>query len=362
MITDKIHTYSIFINPQHLKILRENIWNDEPVPATLEFNKKRYKITMMYRGSHIREFPKKSYEISFTKPAFFYRQTTIHLNAEYIDPSFIRNKLSFDFFHGLGVLSPKTQFISLQINGKYEGLYLQIESVDKQFFIRRGLPTGAIFYAIDDDANFSLFSSLDNDYKKSLDLGYERKYGTKRDSEYLCHMIYKINTLKENEFEKEIIKYIHVEKYLRWLIGVICMQNFDGFTHNYALYINDNTKIAEIIPWDYDATWGRDIHGHEMPYDFIPITGYNTLTARILNVPAFRSLYRHTLEKVLEEQFSVSNLQPKIEKLYEIIRPYVIRDPYKQKEIEQFSKEPQFILNYIEKRQTYLKEKLSELK
>lgn len=358
-----IQTYSIFINPKNLKILRENIWSDEPVPATLKHNNKQYKITIMYRGSHIREFPKKSYEISFIKPAFFFSQSTIHLNAEYIDPSFMRNKLSLDFFHELGVLSPKAQYISLKINGKFEGIYLQLESVDKQFFQRRGLPAGAIFYAVDDDANFSLFSSIDNEYKKSLDLGYERKYGTKRDIEYLCHIIYKINTLKQNEFEKEIRNYIDVDKYLRWLIGVICTQNFDGFTHNYALYINSNTKVAEIIPWDYDATWGRDIYGDEMSYDFIPITGYNTLTARILNVPTYRNLYRNTLEKVLNEQFSVSNLQPKIEKLYETIRPYVLHDPYKQQEeIKRFHKEPKFILNYIEKRQKYLKENLRKLK
>ncbi len=98
MDTNQVQTYSIFINPQHLNKLRENIWNDEPLPATLEFSKERYKIALMYRGSHIREFPKKSYEISFIKPGFFFSQTTIHLNAEYIDPSFMRNKLSFDFF------------------------------------------------------------------------------------------------------------------------------------------------------------------------------------------------------------------------------------------------------------------------
>lgn len=362
MDTNQVQTYSIFINPQHLNKLRENIWNDEPLPATLEFSKERYKIALMYRGSHIREFPKKSYEISFIKPGFFFSQTTIHLNAEYIDPSFMRNKLSFDFFHELGVLSPKTRFISLYINGKFEGLYLQIEAVDKHFFRNRGLPEGAIFYAVDDDANFSLYSSLDKDYKHSLDLGYERKYGTKRDSEYLCQIIYKINTLKQHEFEREITNYIDVEKYLRWLIGVICTQNFDGFTHNYALYINGKTKKAEIIPWDYDATWGRDIHGNKMAYDFIPITGYNTLTARVLNVPDFRNLYRHILEKVLEEQFCVAHLQPKIEKLYKSIHPFAIRDPYKKKEIDRFLKEPQFILNYIQQRQTYLKEKLSELK
>lgn len=361
MSSNLIEEYSIFVRPQDLKFLRDNIWNDEPVPAVLKFQQKKYYIQMMYRGSHIREFPKKSYEISLIKPTFFFGQTEFHLNAEYIDPSFIRNKLSFDFFHDIGVLSPKTQFISLTINGKYEGLYLQLESVDKLFLKRRGLPQGAIFYAINDDANFSLYSSIDNDYKQSLDSGYERKCGTKRDHEYLSNIIYKINTLTPQNFEKEIVHYFNIDKYLRWLTGVVCTQNFDGFIHNYALYINGNTKVAEIIPWDYDATWGRDIHGGEMPYNFIPITGYNTLTARILNVPSFRKSYRQTLEHVLNEQFSVAKLKPKIEQLHEKIRPYMLRDPYKSKFIKQFDKEPKFILEYISQRNAYLTNHLRDL-
>ncbi|MDI5788684.1 CotH kinase family protein [Bacillus licheniformis] len=41
------------------------------------------------------------------------------------------------------------------------------------------------------------------------------------------------------------------------------------------------------MPWDYDATWGRNIHGEEMEHNRIPAKGYNTLSARLLDIPAF---------------------------------------------------------------------------
>ncbi len=363
MSSSDIQSYSIYIHPQDLKFLRKDIWDEEPVPAKLKFDKKQHHIEIMYRGSHIREFPKKSYEISFVKPKLFFGQTNLHLNAEYIDPSYIRNKLSLDFFHEIGVLSPKSQFISLKINGAYQGLYLQLESVDEYFLRRRGLPEGAIFYAVNDDANFSLYSSIDDDYKikKTLDAGYERKLGTDRDNGYLNQIIFQINTLSSRDFEKEITNYFDIDKYVRWLAGVVCTQNFDGFIHNYALYINGETKLAEIIPWDYDATWGRDIHGDELPHDFVPITGYNTLTARILSVPTFRKLYRLTLEEVLSEHFTRSNIEPKIKQFHQLIRPYVLRDPYKKNKIEQFDKEPDIILGYLSKRKAYLIDHLHDL-
>ena len=152
----------------------------------------------------------------------------------------------------------------------------------------RQLPEGPIFYAVDGDANFSLMSDLDKEVKKSLKLGYEQKYGTEQDEDQLQEMIIKINTIPREEFEHEIVKYVNVDKYLRWLAGVIFTQNFDGFVHNYALYRNGETSLFEVIPWDYDATWGRDVNGESMEEDYLRIEGFNTLTARILDVKTFR--------------------------------------------------------------------------
>lgn len=91
-----------------------------------------------------------------------------HLNSEFMDPSLIRNKLSLDFFNDIGVLSPKSQHVFIKINGQTQGVYLQLESVDENFLKSRGLPSGSIYYAIDDDANFSLMSERDKDVKTEL--------------------------------------------------------------------------------------------------------------------------------------------------------------------------------------------------
>lgn len=54
--------------------------------------------------------------------------------------------------------------------------------------------------------------------------------------------------------------------------------NNDGFTHNYALYRNSKTKLFEIIPWDYDATWGRKVSGGIMEHTYVPIGGKRQTT------------------------------------------------------------------------------------
>ena len=131
----------------------------------------------------------------------------------------------------------------------------------------------------------------------------------------------------------EIVKYVNVDKYLRWLAGVIFTQNFDGFVHNYALYRNGETGLFEVIPWDYDATWGRDVNGESMREDYLRIEGFNTLTARILDVKTFRTQYKNLLEEILNSKFNVDYMKPKIQAMHNLIRPYVQKDPYEKDNI-----------------------------
>ncbi|NVL73129.1 CotH kinase family protein, partial [Escherichia coli] len=87
-------------------------------------------------------------------------------------------------------------------------------------------------------------------------------------------------------------------------------------------YHNDETNLFEVIPWDYDATWGRDVQGRPLKHEYIRIQGYNTLSARLLDIHVFRKQYRSILEEILEEQLTVSLMMPKVESLCEAIRPY----------------------------------------
>ncbi|MCM3117099.1 CotH kinase family protein [Neobacillus sp. MER 74] len=356
-MSNDVQSYYLLIEEGDLEDLRSDIWNDMPVPAYLTVEEKTYDIDISYRGSYTREFRKKSYWIDFIKPKRFYGYREIHLNAEYKDPSLMRNKLSFDFFQELGVLSPESQHINLTLNGTYQGVYLQLESVDDLFLKKRGLPPGPIYYAVNNNANLSLMR--DNKLKHSLLSGYERKIGSYSDDVYIEELIYKINT-PQSDFPHIIIEYLNIEKYFRWLCGAVCTMNNDGFTHNYALYRNSQTGLFEIIPWDYDATWGRKVNGGIMRYDYVPIEGHkdNHLPFFLLQVPEFRKLYRNMMEEILEVQFTVEYLEDKIVSLHQAIRPHFLLDPYKKKKISIFDSEPEFIFRFIRDRGIYLKNQL----
>lgn len=352
--------YEILINPKWLRKLERDIWEDELVPAVLKIGENSLKIKLSYRGNVIRDKKKRSYRIIFQKPNTFNGAHECHLNAEFSDISISRNKLSLDFFDRIGVISPHSKHVLLFINGFCKGIYLELESFDQYLLKKRNLPKGPIIYATNNRANFSLLTKK-NELKTRLVQGYTLKYGKKEDLEDLGRFIAMINTFKNEDFKNEIHQFLDVEKYLKWVAGVVCTQNYDGFIHNYALYKNSKTNVYEITPWDYDGTWGRNLHGRLLDYDYVPITGYNTLTGRLLHFPEFKQMYKDILSKILEEDFTLTVQEPVINGLFAELSPYLQQDPYITSTAETLENEKLVFFDFIKNRSDYIKKNLSTL-
>lgn len=358
---EPIPSYHLMIEEDDLKRLRKNLTNDKAISTKLKIENTTYDINIAYRGSYTRKFRKRSYLIDFENPAEFSGARKIHLNAEYRDPSLIRNKLSFDFFQDLGVLAPDSQHINFYRNGAFKGVYLQLESVDEMFLKKRGLPTGPIYYAVNNDANFSF--TRDDKPKESLLSGYIQAYGNPSDDEFLTELITRINTTSKSKFFAEVSQHINMEQFILWLVGAICTMNNDGFTHNYALYRNSDTCLFEILPWDYDATWGRKVSGGIMEHTYVPIEGKkgNALCSLLMQLPEFRKRYKNVLEEVLDTKFNVAYMEEKVLSLHQYVRPHILLDPYKKSKIDQFDEEPELIFQFIRDRSNYLRENLKYL-
>ena len=355
-----VQKYEIFINPKMLKQLDKDIWINKHVPAVLKIGTNQYSIGLVYRGNVIRKKKKKSYNIIFQNPSTVNGAHEIHLNAEFNDVSLCRNKLSLDFFDRIGVISPHSKHILLYLNGFCKGIYLELESFDQYLLQKRNLPMGPIIYATNYHANFSLLNPKKK-LKSNLTEGYTIKYGEKKDLSNLENLIAMTNTLSNEDFEKQITQFLDVNQYLSWLAGVVCTQNFDGFIHNYALYQRNDTGAYEITPWDYDGTWGRDLHGKPLDHDYVPISGYNTLTGRLLYFPYFKKKYRDILSSILDKDFTVETLTGIIDELFQRLTPNLHLDPFIKASAETLEHEKEFMIDFIQNRSGYLKQQMIKL-
>jgi spore coat protein H len=249
---------------------------------------------------------------------------TLHLNADYVDPTLMRSALSYTLFDRVGALAPRFRHLDVTVSGEPVGVYVGMESVDRDWCRRRGLPPGPIYYAINRNANFGLISPFSKELKQPLDNGYHPLYGV--DTAPLQQMILAINMADSYSFPSVAQRWIDLDGYLRWLMTAVFVGNRDGFVHNYALYFNSDAQQFQIIPWDYDATWGVDIHGNPARLDRVPLLGWNKLSRRLMSVPAVRRQYRRMFQEALDGPFSPSEVGALVDEMSESIAPEVLAD------------------------------------
>ncbi|RED87682.1 CotH kinase family protein [Cohnella phaseoli] len=342
---------SIRLGNEASRELEKNLWNDRYVPGKMSTNGATTSVSVRYRGGHTRSYSKKSYEVVRANQAF-------HYNAEYDDPSMIRNALSFAFFPMLGVPAPRTKHVMLMVNDEPKGVYLEIEGVGRRFFTNRKIGASSLFYAINNRADFGLISSESDRPKRSLLAGYEHRFGSNGEKAKLSSFIRGVNTLRGARVEAFIRSRLDVDNYLRWLAGAVLTGNYDGFEQNYAIYRSGKTGKLRMIPWDYEGTWGRNCYGRIVESDLVNVEGYNALTSKLMKFPSVRRQYRSILEYALNGPFTEKRLLPVAERMMGKIAPYMKDDGSRKWLYRDFIGEPNVIRNYIRERREIVKEEI----
>jgi spore coat protein H len=330
-------------------------WNGEvPLEATVRI-----------RGAHSRQFSKKSVQVDFTAAPFpdgppaGHTVRRLHLNADYVDPTMMRSALSYSLFPEVGALAPNWRHVELTVSGEYAGLYVALESVDRDFLRRRGRAPGPIYYAVNRNANFGLVNPFSQALKEPLDLGYKPVH--QADTAPLRRMIMELNLASERSFPTAAERWIDVAGYLKWLMMAVFVGNRDGFMHNYALYFDPVDDRFRIIPWDYDATWGIDINGRPARVDRVPLTGWNKLTSRLMASSRYRRLYRDSFRDALAGPLNSTNLRRRIDKLAAEVAPRIDKDQQKLGRDRSFPDAVEALITWMERRRTLLADQLDQL-
>lgn len=338
------------VSERQLAEMERNLWTERFVPAAMQEGRRQpYPVQVRYRGGHTRAYPKRSYEVVSAG-------RTRHYNAELDDPSLIRNALSFWFLEKLGLPAPQARHVWLMLGGVPLGVYLEIEAVDANFFRRRGSEASALFYAVNDRADFRPAP------RSALLAGYEERFGGERERERLRSFIANLHRRRTKAQAAVYLKrHLDVDDYLRWLSGAVLTGNYDGFDQNYAIYRHQATGRWRMTPWDYEGTWGRNCFGKPVGADLVEIGGYNALTRKLLALPPFKQRYKALLRRLLRTVFTERFIMPHAERLHREIAPYMARERSGRSEYAVFAGELATIRRYIRERRAILLRDLKRL-
>ena len=334
--------------------LENNLWNDRYVSATLHDGRRSAQVRIRYRGGHTRGYPKRSYEVANNG-------IITHYNAEYDDPSMIRNALSFAFFNRIGVPSPRTRHVLLSVNGRPAGVYLEIEGVGRPFFRRRGIAAQALFYAVNNHANFETRDSESGERKPSLLSGYEHRFGGPAEKTKLKAFIRALGEDRSASAIRRTLSRVDTDNYLRWLAGAVLTGNYDGFEQNYAIYRSRRTGRYRMAPWDYEGTWGRNCYGRIVDTNLVSVTGYNRLTRKLLEQPAIRERYVRLLRSLINGPFTERRLMPVANEMLARLAPHIRTDESQRWSYREFTGESSRIRTYIRERRERVRAELPRL-
>lgn len=317
----KLLTYSLEMAPEDLRSMERNAFSNQTYPGTFTFNGEVYQgVKVRYRGAWARSWPKKPLKIFFTKEKPFQGQHCLNLNSAWRDPAMVRESLAYHIYSASGAPAPQARLVRLNLNGKFRGVYVQVEQPDQSFVQRLNLK-GASAYKADSRSNQA--DERDLGSEQSFQRHYEKQ--TKKKESYAALQEFCRDLAQAPGTADFFNRQVDIERYVNYLAATALVQNWDGFNKNhYLIYDGEGSRKWLVVPWDLDRTlgdhWDWSFDEARLPLMLgtrrLPgVTGWNRLQDRFLSHPEFRQRFVSRVAELLEKEFTPDRLYPVLDQL-----------------------------------------------
>jgi hypothetical protein len=319
-VATRLPFYQFIIEPELLGAIDADPYSNELRPAVFIAGGEVYDgVGLRCRGAWARSWPKKCWKVVFRKDHPFGKERRINLNSAWRDQAYIREPLAYEIFREAGSLSLRSKMVRVHVNGRFWGLYAEVEQPGKRLLGKWGLEGAALYKAASRSqrGDERAFETPD-EYAQHYTLESE-KDGSFEDLWRLCRGI------ADGEDAARFLEgRLDVDRYINYACACVLTQNWDGYNKNHFLALDERSGKWSVIPWDLDRTLG-DHWDWEFDVVSLPIlsgtrafpgtTGWNRLLDRFLEVPAFKKRFHDRLRVLLAETFTEEKLWPRIDAL-----------------------------------------------
>ncbi len=261
VVSSDIQTFYITCNTADFNYIYENFDEDHYIPIELENDGETWtNVEMRIRGDDSRKFPKKSLKIKFNDEPFKNGRDKINFNAEYTDPTYMRQFLASYIYNKIGHPCFKAEHARIYLNGEYFGIYLMVENIDSDFLLSNDIdPIGNLYKATHDGACLSIFDDI---Y-----VAWEKKTNEHQSRDDLQVLIDSLEYVPESDYYDFCKRTFDYDKMLNIIAMNIMLSNGSTYYHNYYMYHDiHGTGKWTMLPWDMDKTFIA--YSSSFPYDF----------------------------------------------------------------------------------------------
>jgi hypothetical protein len=203
---------------------------------------------MRQRGQSVCGSQKPYLKVRFPHGREFQDRRKINLQSIWTDKSLVREHLAWELFGEMANPYCTTRFVRLHVNGKYFGLYLELEHPDARFLERNGLnPEGNLYKAV---------ASRDEkmaDYRT----GFEKKTNEDGDFSDLKTFLDAMNTVPATSLRAFWEANVVEDSIIDYQAGQVLTNNSDYPHKNHYHYHDTSTGLWRAITWDMDLTFGK---------------------------------------------------------------------------------------------------------
>lgn len=297
-----------------------------------------------YRGASSQGYDKKSFALKLdesTRWLGLQKDRDWVLNAAFVDCSMMRHKLSYDLFQSLSAdgakrIAASSRFVEVNLNGRYHGVYLLMERVERSLLGLRRFETqdsshACIYKAADHGADF--LQQGHNAYEQHEPEPEVLEYWTPLDE--LNQFVGQASDRKFFDTTSGIASRVDVDNAIDFHLLLLITSNMDGYDKNFVIARDAASATLPqpkffFVPWDYDATFGRNWEGSLVePKEWLS----NHLFDRLLSNRTYKQKYAARWKALRKQQFSVENIALMIDENAKTLGPAATRNERRWKEI-----------------------------
>ncbi len=318
-IDSDLPVFHTFVNGSSLSIVN----NDAGVRGAIYYDGELYdNVQIDLHGQSTRGFPKKSFDVDFTKDHRFRlnddipRMKDFNLLSNYADKAKLRNTLSYEAYRLAGSDYHLAFPVRIQSNGQFHAVYDFVEDGDDRWLERMGRdPEGALYKMYNTFNGTGEKKTRKEEGQQDL---LDFQAGLNQSGQALTNFVY------DN---------VNLPAMATYLAGFAYTSGRDCCHKNYYAYRDTNgTGEWWFMPWDVDLSMGRNWGGFGLGYHDYTIYadnplftgGNNALISRLYNnVTGFREMYLRRVRTLAEELYGMPG-QPYQDRLLEgIVDGYV---------------------------------------
>ena len=367
------------------------------------------KAYVSFRGSSSLDFPKKNYGFELRDSATqeelkigllgMPKHDDWAIHGPYSDKTLIRNALTYTWGRRIQPYAPRTRYVSLVVNGSYEGIYLLTERIrrdNNRVDIAKlsedetnGVEATGGFIVQIGDSRADEFRSWISDYSQSEGAFVQTQYRLdypKFDSlgpgqfDYIEDFVRRIEDVMDSpnayDVEDGYRQYVDIASWVDHALLQEISGNFDAYRRSTFLIKDrdDNNPRLQAGPvWDFNIAFGNDemcmgttVDGWVMDEKgTCPQKNLPYLVERMYEDPVFQAHLRERWVGLRQNLFSDARIRRDIDSLLAIVRPEQAADQRRWDQIgeyvwpnafigDDYAEEVAYLRDWIERRVAWM--------